>query len=156
MYYNFCLFCLFENKFQKGLLYSQALLPLQYSCLGNPIDRGSWRLQSIGSQRVSHNGVTGQQQQTQVLPGLCFGTQQVSIHADLTSVSLGLARVLALGPQGALSMLIRAWFLRTCFGRCHLEEKVIPQTEDRVTPDTISVPLKYTWTPPRVIRITLL
>ena len=97
-----------------------------------------------------------QQQQTQVLPGLCFGTQQVSIHADLISVSLGLYKVLASGPQGALSMLIRAWFLRTCFGRCHLKEKVIPQTEDRVTPDIISVPLKYTWTPPRVIRITFL
>ena len=24
----------------------------QYSCLGNPMDRGEWRLQSMGSQRV--------------------------------------------------------------------------------------------------------
>ena len=98
MYYNFCLFRLFENKFQKGLLFSQALLSPQYSCLGNPMDRGSWRLQSIGLQRVSHNGVTGQQQQTQVLPGLCFGT----------SVSLELARVLASGSQRNMSMLIKA------------------------------------------------
>ena len=26
--------------------------PLQYSCLGNPTDRGAWRLQSMGLQRV--------------------------------------------------------------------------------------------------------
>ena len=24
--------------------------PLQYSCLENPMDRGAWRLQSVGSQ----------------------------------------------------------------------------------------------------------
>ena len=29
--------------------------PLQYSCLGNPIDRGSCGLQSVGSQRVGHD-----------------------------------------------------------------------------------------------------
>ena len=29
--------------------------PLQYSYLGNPMDRGAWRLQSMGSQRVRHN-----------------------------------------------------------------------------------------------------
>ena len=29
--------------------------PLQYSCLGNPMDRGAWRLQSMGSQRVGSN-----------------------------------------------------------------------------------------------------
>ena len=29
--------------------------PLQYSCLGNPIDRGSCGLQSMGSQRVGHD-----------------------------------------------------------------------------------------------------
>ena len=28
--------------------------PLQYSCLGNPMDRGAWRaIQSMGSQRVT-------------------------------------------------------------------------------------------------------
>ena len=26
--------------------------PLQYSCLENPMDRGAWGLQSMGSQRV--------------------------------------------------------------------------------------------------------
>ena len=29
--------------------------PLQYSCLGNPKDRGASRLWSMGSQRVRHN-----------------------------------------------------------------------------------------------------
>ena len=29
--------------------------PLQYSCLGNPKDRGASRLWSTGSQRVRHN-----------------------------------------------------------------------------------------------------
>ena len=29
--------------------------PLQYSCLENPIDRGAWWLQSIGSHRGGHN-----------------------------------------------------------------------------------------------------
>ena len=29
---------------------------LQYSCLGNPMDRGAWRaIQSMGSQRVGHD-----------------------------------------------------------------------------------------------------
>ena len=34
--------------------------PLQYSCLGNPMDRGSGRLQSRGSQRVGHDLTTEQ------------------------------------------------------------------------------------------------
>ena len=29
--------------------------PLQYSCLGNPMDRGAWWLQSMGLQRVEYN-----------------------------------------------------------------------------------------------------
>ena len=32
--------------------------PLQYSCLENPMDRGAWWLQSMGSQRVRHKWVT--------------------------------------------------------------------------------------------------
>ena len=33
--------------------------PLQYSCLGNPMDRKpGWLLQSMGSQRVGHDLVT--------------------------------------------------------------------------------------------------
>ena len=37
--------------------------PLQYSCLGNPMDRGAWWATVYGSQRVGHNLVTEQQQQ---------------------------------------------------------------------------------------------
>ena len=29
--------------------------PLQYSCLENPMDRGAWRLWSMGFQRVRHD-----------------------------------------------------------------------------------------------------
>ena len=29
--------------------------PFRYSCLENPMDRGAWGLQSVGSQRVRHN-----------------------------------------------------------------------------------------------------
>ena len=36
--------------------------PLQYSCLGNPMDRGPGGLQSMGSQRVGHGLGTKQQQ----------------------------------------------------------------------------------------------
>ena len=36
--------------------------PLQYSCLGNPMDRGAWQVTAhgahMGSQRVGHNRVT--------------------------------------------------------------------------------------------------
>ena len=33
---------------------------LQYSCLGNPIDRGTWWATVIGSQRVGHDLATKQ------------------------------------------------------------------------------------------------
>ena len=29
--------------------------PLQYSCLGNSMDRGAWRVQSLGSQSIGHD-----------------------------------------------------------------------------------------------------
>ena len=29
--------------------------PLQYSCLGNPMDQGAWQLHSMGWQRVRHD-----------------------------------------------------------------------------------------------------
>ena len=32
--------------------------PLQYSCLENPMDRGAWQVQSVGSQRVRHSWAT--------------------------------------------------------------------------------------------------
>ena len=38
--------------------------PLQYSCMGNPMDRGAWQaIESMRSQRVGHGLVTKQQQQ---------------------------------------------------------------------------------------------
>ena len=36
--------------------------PLQYSCLGNPMDRGPWRASPWGYERVGHDLVTEQQQ----------------------------------------------------------------------------------------------
>ena len=32
--------------------------PLQYPCLGNPMDRGSWQVQSIALHRVRHDLAT--------------------------------------------------------------------------------------------------
>ena len=37
--------------------------PLQYSCLGNPMDRGAWRASPWGHKRVRHNLATKQQQE---------------------------------------------------------------------------------------------
>ena len=37
--------------------------PLQYSCLGNPMDTGAWRALIHGVTRVKHNWATRQQQQ---------------------------------------------------------------------------------------------
>ena len=37
--------------------------PLQYSCLGNPVDRGTGGLQHTGFQRAGHDLVTEQHQQ---------------------------------------------------------------------------------------------
>ena len=36
--------------------------PLQYSCLGNPMDRGAWRATVMRSQRVRQDLATQQQQ----------------------------------------------------------------------------------------------
>ena len=38
--------------------------PLQYSCLGNPIDRKDWWATAAGSQRIGRDLVAKQQQQT--------------------------------------------------------------------------------------------
>ena len=38
--------------------------PLQYSCLGNPMDRGTQKATVHGSQGVGHNLATKQQQNT--------------------------------------------------------------------------------------------
>ena len=39
--------------------------PLQYSCLGNPMDRGAWWATVHELQRVGHDLVTKQQQEQQ-------------------------------------------------------------------------------------------
>ena len=39
--------------------------PLQYSCLGNPMDRGTWRATVHGVARVRHDLATKQQTQKQ-------------------------------------------------------------------------------------------
>ena len=36
--------------------------PLQYSCLGNPMDRGTWQTTVQGCKRVEHELATNQQQ----------------------------------------------------------------------------------------------
>ena len=45
--------------------------PLQYSCLGNLMDRGAWLATVHGVARVGHNLATKQQQ---------FDTQEVYLH----------------------------------------------------------------------------
>ena len=51
------------NPGEKGLISGLGTLlgggngnPLQNSCLENPMDRGVWKLQSMGSQKVGHTG----------------------------------------------------------------------------------------------------
>ena len=41
--------------------------PLQYSCLGNPMDRGAWRATVMRWQRVGHDLATKQQKTNKVL-----------------------------------------------------------------------------------------
>ena len=54
--------------------------PLQYSCLGNPMDRGAWRATVHGVQGDGHNLVTKQQQKTMVIyfipGGLVLGPEK--------------------------------------------------------------------------------
>ena len=38
--------------------------PLQYSCLGNPMDKGAWWATVLEVPRIRHNSVTKQQQHT--------------------------------------------------------------------------------------------
>jgi len=47
--------------------------PLQYSCLGNPMDRGVWWATVHGIARVGHDSVTKQQQQ------ICQLTKKVDL-----------------------------------------------------------------------------
>ena len=52
--------------------------PHQYSCLGNPMDRGSWCcIQSVGSLRVRHHLVTGLAHTEATVKG---ETSHISLH----------------------------------------------------------------------------
>ena len=56
--------------------------PLQYSCPGNPIDRGAWQTIVLGSQRIRHDLETKQQQQYSLRVCVCF-TSSVSMHLSM-------------------------------------------------------------------------
>ena len=59
--------------------------PPQYSCLENLMDRGAWRLQSMGSQRVGHNCLTNIIKMRTV-PGGSDGNASVYNVGDLGSI----------------------------------------------------------------------
>ena len=44
--------------------------PLQYSCLGNPMDRGTWLAIVLGVTKIGHDLATQQQQRVYVNPKL--------------------------------------------------------------------------------------
>ena len=56
--------------------------PLQYSCLGKPIDRGAWWVQSRGSLRVGHDWATKRQQHPTLLRCKPLGR---ALHSALDS-----------------------------------------------------------------------
>ena len=59
--------------------------PLQYSCLGNPMDRGAWRATVQGLQRLGHNLVTKQQQQEAYIQKICklWIDSLIHFHKDI-------------------------------------------------------------------------
>ena len=63
-----------ENPLEKG---NGNLL--QYSCLGNPIDRGAWQARSMESQRVGCD-LANKQSQKQKLPSLSKHTHFMQNH----------------------------------------------------------------------------
>ena len=59
--------------------------PLQYSCLGNPIDRGaSQAIQSMGSQRVGHDLATKEQHRARYCQGI-YRYLSASSHSPETA-----------------------------------------------------------------------
>ena len=67
--------------------------PLQYSCLGNPMDRGAGRLQFMGSQRVRHDLVTkhthtGGERVANPLPELSLQTSGSSLSLVKTQACI--------------------------------------------------------------------
>ena len=59
--------------------------PLQYSCLGNPTDRGAWQATILVHARVRHDLVTKQQQYKEVFH---IPNHQGSEHQNLKEASL--------------------------------------------------------------------
>ena len=57
--------------------------PLQYSCLGNPMDRGAWRATIMGLQRVRHNLVTKQQHTNSITKDSFPFTAKISVKIIL-------------------------------------------------------------------------
>ena len=47
---------------QEDPLKKRTGYPFQYSCLGNPMDRGTWQATVHGLQRIGHDLMTKQQQ----------------------------------------------------------------------------------------------
>ena len=52
--------------------------PLQYSCLGNPTDRGAWRARVHGGTRVRHD--LGTEQQQKYLNTIHYFSKRLSIQ----------------------------------------------------------------------------
>ena len=74
--------------------------PLQYSCLGNPMDRGVWRatdFAATGSQRVGHNWATSLMSNDVVHLLMCFLTFYV------VSLERGLCKSLSIFEKSYLS-----------------------------------------------------
>ena len=53
--------------------------PLQYSCLGNPMDRGAWRTIVHGSKRITHDRVTND-----ILIYIYVGMSHFAVHLKLS------------------------------------------------------------------------
>ena len=49
---------IWPNVHSYDLFIFEILVPLHYSCMGNPMDRGAWWLQNMGSKRISHGLAT--------------------------------------------------------------------------------------------------
>ena len=59
--------------------------PLQYSCLGNPLDRGAWWATAHGVTRVGHDLVTEQQQRQCKNINKIFKKQALRFHHEVLS-----------------------------------------------------------------------
>ena len=65
----------------EDLLEKEMVNSLQCSCLGNPMDRDAWGLQSMGTQRDKHDQVT---EHTHTYVSLNFWNKNVSTYWTVT------------------------------------------------------------------------